>query len=55
MCLALSSPSGRALFEAPLLRVVQFLTQTYAVVPTGCESGFVDVDAELASLLNGDS
>lgn len=55
VCLALSSPSGRALFEAPLPRVVQFLTQTYALVPTGDESSFVDVDSELASLLKGDS
>jgi hypothetical protein len=54
VCLALSSPSGQALFEAPLPGVVHFLTQTYAVVPTGGESGFVDVDAELAFLLNGD-
>jgi Streptomyces sporulation and cell division protein, SsgA len=54
VCLSLSSPSGRALFEAPLPRVVQFLTQTYALVPTGCESDFVDVGAELATLLGGD-
>jgi Streptomyces sporulation and cell division protein, SsgA len=54
VCLALSSPSGQALFEAPLIPVVQFLTQTYAVVPTGAESGFIDVDAELASLLKDD-
>jgi hypothetical protein len=52
VCVALSSPSGQALFEAPLPRVVQFLTRTYAVVPTGAESGFVDVDAELALLLS---
>src|SRR5437763_4438908 len=31
VCLALSSPSGRALFEAPLPALVQFLTQTYAL------------------------
>jgi Streptomyces sporulation and cell division protein, SsgA len=55
VCLALSSPSGRALFEAPLPRVVSFLTATYRVVPTGCESDFVDVSAELASILNGES
>jgi hypothetical protein len=52
VCLSLSSPSGRALFEAPLARVVEFLTDTYALVPTGCESDFVDVDAELALLLD---
>ena len=51
ICLSLSSPSGRALFEAPLTDLVEFLTKTYAVVPTGSESGFVDVDAELALLL----
>jgi hypothetical protein len=51
VCLSLSSPSGRALFEAPLGRIVEFLTQTYTLVPTGCESDFVDVGAELSSLL----
>lgn len=51
VCLSLSSPSGRALFEAPLAQLIEFLTKTYAVVPTGSESDFVDVDAELALLL----
>lgn len=51
VCIALSSPSGRALFEAPLGEVVEFLTRTYALVPTGSESDHVDVDAELALLL----
>jgi hypothetical protein len=51
VCLSLSSPSGRALFEAPLTRVVEFLTKTYALVATGCESDFVDVDSELAAIL----
>jgi hypothetical protein len=54
VCLSLSSPSGRALFEAPLTRVVEFLTQTYALVPTGSESDFVDVSAELAMILGAD-
>jgi hypothetical protein len=54
VCLSLSSPSGRALFEAPLTRVVEFLTETYALVPTGSESDFVDVDAELSTLLDGE-
>jgi hypothetical protein len=54
ICLSLSSPSGRALFEAPLPRIVAFLSQTYAAVPHGAESAHVDVDAELASLLHGD-
>ena len=51
VCISLSSPSGRALFEAPLTQLVEFLTRTYAVVPTGSESDYVDVDAELALLL----
>ena len=53
VCLALSSPSGRALFEIPLADLVEFLTKTYATVPTGSESDFVDVDAELGLLLWG--
>jgi hypothetical protein len=51
VCLALSSPSGQALFEAPLPAVVQFLTATFVLVPSDCESQFVDVDAGLAALL----
>ena len=51
VCLSLSSPSGRALFEVPLAGLVEFLTQTYAAVPTGSEADHVDVDAELALLL----
>jgi hypothetical protein len=51
VCLSLSSPSGRALFELPLSELVEYLTKTYAVVPTGSESDYVDVDAELALLL----
>jgi Streptomyces sporulation and cell division protein, SsgA len=54
VCLALSSPTGRAVFEAPQHRVMQFLAQTYDLVPFGEESAFVDVDAELAALLDGD-
>jgi hypothetical protein len=54
VCLSLSSPSGRALFEAPLPQLVEFLTQTYELVPTGCESEFVDVDLALVSLLGTD-
>ncbi len=50
-CLSLSSPSGKALFELPVPELVEFLTMTYAAVPTGAESDHVDVDAELALLL----
>ena len=51
VCLSLSSPSGKALFEVPLPDLAQFLAQTYDAVPTGTESDHVDVDAELALLL----
>lgn len=51
VCLSLSSPSGRALFEVPLGSLVEFLGRTYQAVPTGGESDHVDVDAELALLL----
>ncbi len=51
VCLSLSSPSGKALFEIPVSELVEFLTMTYAAVPTGSESEHVDVDAELAQLL----
>jgi len=49
--LSLSSPSGSALFEMPLGGLVEFLTRTYTAVPTGSESDFVDLDAELALLV----
>ncbi|MCY7364138.1 MAG: SsgA family sporulation/cell division regulator [Frankiaceae bacterium] len=51
VCLSLSSPSGRALFEVPLGDLMEFLGRTYQAVPTGGESSHVDVDAELALLL----
>lgn len=51
VCLSLSSPSGKALFEVPLPELVEFLGQTYAAVATGAEGDYVDVDAELALLL----
>jgi len=54
VCLSLSSPSGRALFEVPLAELVEFLSATYTAVPTGSESDFVDLDAELALLLWAD-
>jgi len=54
VCLALTSPGGRALFEFPLADVVEFLTSTYTLVPSGAESSFFDIDAELAVLLWGE-
>lgn len=54
VCLSLSSPSGQALFEVPLAGLVDFLTRTYACVPLGAESDYVDLDAELALLVWSD-
>jgi hypothetical protein len=51
VCLSLTSPSGSALFEIPVPDLVEFLTMTYAAVPTGTESAHVDVEAELEHLL----
>ena len=50
VCLSLSSPSGKALFEVPVSELVEFLTMTYAAVPTGSESDHVDLDTELAAV-----
>lgn len=51
VCISLSSPSGQALFEAPLGDVMSFLTRTYELVPTGTEADHLDLEAELALLL----
>lgn len=49
--LAMASPSGSALFEIDRDVLVEFLQQTYLAVPTGSEEDAVDLDAELALLL----
>lgn len=51
--LGMSSPSGSALFEMARDDVVEFLQQTYVAVPTGSEPLVVDLDRELAGLLDG--
>lgn len=49
--LSLSSPFGRAHFEAPLTPLTDFLDRTYAIVPAGREPEFIDIEAELDDLL----
>ena len=49
--LAMASPSGSALFEMDRDALVGFLQQTYLSVSTGSEQDVVDLDAELALLL----
>jgi Streptomyces sporulation and cell division protein, SsgA len=47
----LSSPFGRAHFEAPIARISDFLRRTYQLVPAGEESEHIDFDAGLDELL----
>lgn len=49
--LAMTSPSGSALFEIDRDALVEFLQQTYVAVPTGAEPDVVDLDIEIALLL----
>jgi hypothetical protein len=51
MHIAMSSPFGHAQFQAPAQAIAAFLQRTYAVVPAGRESDFIDFDDELAELL----
>src|ERR1700744_4965274 len=47
----LSSPFGQAHFEAPIKEISDFLKRTYAIVPGGDATAFVEVEAELAEWL----
>ena len=47
----LSSPFGRAHFEAPAQAMSAFLQRTYQIVPAGKESRHIDIEAELNDLL----
>jgi hypothetical protein len=49
--LALCSPSGKAVLQTTRQVIADFVARTKRVVPTGCESAFVDFDRELAALL----
>jgi Streptomyces sporulation and cell division protein, SsgA len=49
--IALSSPSGRAHFEAPITATAKFVARTFGVIAAGQESDFVDLDGELDVLL----
>ena len=51
LSIEVSSPHGRARFEAPAAAIAEFLQHTYRIVPAGEESGFIDIDAELDGLL----
>lgn len=49
--IALSSPHGHALFQAPLAAVTGFLQRTFQIVPPGHECEHTDVEAALNALL----
>ncbi len=51
MNIVLSSPFGRAHFEAPMAATAEFLRRTYDAIPAGREGDFFDVGRELDSLL----
>jgi len=46
VAMALTSPDGQALLEAPRATLVAFLADTYALVPPGGESERLDIDAD---------
>ena len=48
VCIALSSPEGEALLEAPARALESFLKRTDAAVPPGTEHRHFDLDTELA-------
>ena len=47
----LSSPFGRAHFEAPAEAMLAFLQRTYQIVPAGREGRYIDIETELNALL----
>ena len=53
ICLALSSPAGDALLEAPAGTVAAWLERSLRRVPPGREDSGLDVDGALAALLAG--
>ncbi|MFJ9853539.1 SsgA family sporulation/cell division regulator [Streptomyces sp. NPDC101150] len=51
VCMALSSPDGDALLEAPAAAVSAWLERTLRVVPPGSEQGHLGIDKGLSELL----
>ncbi|MFD7899149.1 SsgA family sporulation/cell division regulator [Streptomyces sp. NPDC059568] len=51
LCVALSSPDGDALLEAPSAAVSAWVERTLRIVPPGTESGQLGMDDGLAELL----
>ncbi|MDH6126664.1 SsgA family sporulation/cell division regulator [Kitasatospora sp. GP82] len=51
LCMALTSPAGDALLEAPLPTVAAWLERAHRLVPPGAELSALDLDDSLAELL----
>jgi hypothetical protein len=51
VCIALHSPSGEALLEAPAEEIAAFLARSYEVVPEGTEIDHLDIDGLIEDLL----
>jgi hypothetical protein len=51
VCIALVSPDGHALLEAPAWALEDFVSRMHAVVPAGGEGRHLDLDAAVAALL----
>ena len=51
VCVALDSPDGRALLEAPAAAVSAWLERTLRVVPPGSEQAHLGLDKGLSELL----
>ncbi|MFZ5852480.1 MAG: SsgA family sporulation/cell division regulator [Actinomycetota bacterium] len=49
--IALTSPDGAALVEAPRAALAAFVARTYAVVPGGTEGSHLDLDRAIGRLL----
>ena len=53
VCVSLSSPDGQALLFGRRADIGEFLDRTFAEVPAGTESDFIDLDALVEHLLRG--
>lgn len=51
ICIALRSPSGQALLEAPAEQIDAFLQRSFDAVPEGTESAHLDIDAVIDEIL----
>lgn len=53
--IVLSSPNGSAVVRADIGDIAEFLAATYRLLPQGSEWPYLNFDAELAALLDGES